>query len=131
MMYASRPAPGSPLAIGIVGFTPLTTTGTGGGGAAASSAGAAGVSAATSAGTRRRFRRGRFAQLSKQQRLVGIETLAARSIETTQQLIQTLPQGIAVAALLLERGQQFQNHPLEGGRVIRQLLDRRQRVLAA
>ena len=52
----------------------------------------------------------------------GVEALGARPIQTPQQSIQALPQGVPVAVRFVQRGQQFQDHPLEGGRVIRQVL---------
>jgi hypothetical protein len=54
--------------------------------------------------------------------LVRIEALAARSVQAPQQQVEAVPQRLVVAIALVQRGQQFQDHALERGGVVGQVL---------
>ena len=81
-------------------------------------------------GLRRRCRLGRRfggrvlarGHLREQQQLVGVEALAARPIQAAQQQVDPVPHRLVVAIALVQRGQQFQDHALERGHVVGQLL---------
>jgi hypothetical protein len=60
--------------------------------------------------------------LHKQQQLVGIEAFATRSIQAPQQQIDAVPEPLDVAITLVQRSQQFQDHALERGYIIGQVL---------
>jgi hypothetical protein len=54
--------------------------------------------------------------------LVGVDALPARPVQVAQQQVDPVPQPVEVAIALVQRGQQFQNHALERGHVVGQLL---------
>jgi hypothetical protein len=60
--------------------------------------------------------------LCEQQGLVGIEAFTAGSIQAAQQQIDSVPQGLVVTIALVQRSQQFQNHALQRGHILGQLL---------
>jgi len=66
----------------------------------------------------------------KQEELIGIETLAAPTIEPLQEQMQPLPCLFQVMIALPQRTHQFQDHLLEGLRLVGQLLRRWQWDLA-
>ena len=63
---------------------------------------------------------GRPSGLAKEQGLVGVEALAAWSVQASQQQVKPVAQPILVAAFFLQRGQQFQDHAFEDDRIVRQ-----------
>jgi hypothetical protein len=54
--------------------------------------------------------------------LVGIEALAARAVQAAQQQVEPVPQRLVVPVTLAQRGEQFQDHALERGHIVGQLL---------
>jgi hypothetical protein len=83
--------------------------------------------AAFGLGRRRRFgRRCRRVlargHLREQQGLAGVEALAAWPVQAAQQPVEPVPQGLVVALTLVQRVEQFQDHALERGRVVGQVL---------
>jgi hypothetical protein len=51
---------------------------------------------------------------------MGVEAFAARAVQAPQQQVKAMPQRLGVALLPVPRGQQFQDHALQRGHVIRQ-----------
>jgi hypothetical protein len=64
-------------------------------------------------------------QLREQQGLAGVEALATRPVQATQQQVESMPQGLVIALTLVQRGQQLQDHALERARVVGQVLGAR------
>jgi hypothetical protein len=75
----------------------------------------------------RRRRRGVRDRFHEQQELVRVVTLAPRAVQAMQQHVEPVPQRLVVAALLLEGGEQLQDHALQRGHVVRQVLGGRRR----
>src|SRR5262249_49127821 len=80
-------------------------------------------------GFRRRSRLGRRwsrilarGRLREEKQLVGVHAFAARPVQAAQQQVEPVPQRLDVAITLMQRGQQFQDHALERGRVVGQVL---------
>jgi hypothetical protein len=71
---------------------------------------------------RRRRRRLLRRQIGKQQELIGVEAFAARTVQAPQQQFQAMLQCLMVAITLPQRGDQLENHALEHGRIVGQLL---------
>src|SRR5438270_731264 len=112
MTWAKSPAPGSPLSIGIAGFSAETTAGPIAAAAATSgtmvSAGSTPAVAVTASGS------------------PVLVSSAALAVQPAQEQIQPVPQFVLVPAFLVQRRQEFQDHPLEDIRIVGQLLQRRQ-----
>jgi hypothetical protein len=53
-----------------------------------------------------------------------IGAFAARPVQAAEQQVEPMPQWLVVTALLLARGPQLQDHALERGHVVRQVLGR-------
>jgi hypothetical protein len=53
---------------------------------------------------------------------LGVDAFAARPVQAAQQQVDPVPVSLDVAIALVQRGQQFQDHALERGRVVGQLL---------
>ena len=65
--------------------------------------------------------------VGEQQKLIRIETLAARPIESLQEQVHALLRLLQIVVALPQRDHQFQDHLLERFRVVGELFERRQR----
>jgi hypothetical protein len=70
-------------------------------------------------------------RLSEEQELVGVNAFAARPVQAAQQQVEAVPQPLNVAIALVQRGQQFQDHALERGRVVGQVLGGSRREISS
>jgi hypothetical protein len=62
----------------------------------------------------------RLERVGYQQRLIRVETLGTRSVESPQEEVEAVLQLLILVPLVAESGEQFEDHLLKGGEIVGQ-----------